>query len=238
VLTGHAPSRATLEALAAGAVVAFDDQFSDNGRGSIGGDWTGGVATFDVVVPEHVPSRFALISPQAAARVGTVAPEAVLIDFAGPISPQDEARIDAALTSLGLMSGSLEVSGPPDHRVVMTAAGSVAVGLVLLAVTVVVALMIKDSAETRRSLAAVGTTRGVLRWQAAVQTLATVGPGVLLGVVAGQVPTLLMMLAARGRVAVTVPWQVDGALLIVPLVTAAAAAVLARLPQRLMLSID
>ena len=120
----------------------------------------------------------------------------------------------------------------------MTGAGSLAGGRVLHAVPVAVALMIKDSAETRRSLAAVGTTRGVLRWQAAVQTLATVGPGVLLGVVAGQVPTLLMMLAARGRVAVTVPWQVDGALLIVPLVTAAAAAVLARLPQRLMLSID
>lgn len=247
-LTGTRAADA-VAALRGGRAVVFDDYLVTDGHTTVRlFDRSGGTGTAHTVPAVVQRDSFApaqiVLPPALASRLGiAAAPVGVLADDVRPPTATEEQAARAAVTLIGAGSYVLVERGYHDYYVVGLLALAIGAAIITLgAAAIATALSNEDGRADLSTLAAVGASPRVRRVLSMSRSGVIAGLGTVLGVVAGLVPAVGLVLAQRrvDNIAsvlpsgiaprpVVVPWgMLAVTALVVPLIAVAVAGLFSR----------
>ncbi|MGN5732991.1 FtsX-like permease family protein [Arthrobacter psychrochitiniphilus] len=184
-----------------------------------------------VDAPEKPLPYFGIMSPDAAAAAGMpVSDQALLATIPEPLAPAERDQLQSAMTPVLGQNGYMNFeTGPATNMAIILWVIVIGGALITLSAAGITAgLALADGRNDHATLASVGADTRLRKAISGSQTLMTALLGTVLGVIAGAIPTVVVLSQQRGA-AIVVPWLQLGALaVLVPLFGAGAAWVLTK----------
>ena len=179
-----------------------------------------------VDAPEKALAYFGVLSPEAAATMKLpVSDQALLVTAPKALTGAEQDQLQSAMAPiLGEYGYIYFEPGPPTN--IATMLWFIVIGgalITLSAAGITAGLALADGRNDHATLASVGADTKLRKAISGSQTLMTALLGTLLGVIAGAIPTIVVLSQQRGY-PIVIPWLQLGALaILVPLFGAAAA---------------
>lgn len=184
-----------------------------------------------VEAPDKGLQFFGVISPDTAAAINLpVSDQVLLVNVPEPLTQREKDQLQSAMTPvLGQYNYVNIEAGPPSNMAAILWMIVIGGALITLSAAGITAgLALADGRNDHATLASVGADTKLRKAISGSQTLMTAMVGTVLGVIAGAIPTVLVLSQQRGF-AIVIPWVQLGALaIVVPLFGAAAAWVLTK----------
>lgn len=184
-----------------------------------------------VEAPEKDLQFFGVISPDTAEAIKIpVSDQILLVNVPQPLNQADNDQLQSVMTPLMGQNNYIHIEkGPPSNMA--TILWMIVIGgalITLSAAGITAGLALADGRNDHATLASVGADTKLRKAISGSQTLMTAMVGTVLGVIAGAIPTVVVLSQQRGS-AIVIPWLQLGALaIVVPLFGAAAAWVLTK----------